>query len=285
MHYKSDAEYPPLLKEIYDPPFCLFKKGKLKTSDSDLGVVGTRACTNYGKQMTIEIVSELARAGVHIVSGLALGIDGIAHKATIDSGGYTIAVLGGGIDDYTISPSSHRSLAREIVESGGCVLSEYPPGYQPTKFSFPRRNRIIAGLASAVLVVEAGERSGALITSQCALDCGRDVYTIPQNLTSKTSHGPSKLIKEGAALVTSANDILDSLDIHQLDLFEKSTELIPASSEEEKILAFLSREPMHIDELRRESKLEGKILSSTLTMMEMKGYARNVGNMMYIRGR
>lgn len=283
---KTDSSYPPLLQTIYDPPFCLFVRGTLDLSDAyPLAVVGTRKCTPYGRQVTEELVSGLVHHGMTIVSGLALGIDAIAHETTLRGHGRTIAVLGSGINDRHVYPAVHRGLANKIVADGGAVISEFPPGTLPSKFTFPRRNRIISGLSLGTLVVEATEKSGALITSSCALEHGREVFAVPHPITTETGTGPNKLIKEGAHMVTSTEDIIDALHLKELELFSQNTKVIPDTPIEASILEHLSREPLHIDELVKQSGLTSKDASSTLTLMEMKGKIRNIGNMHYVLGR
>lgn len=282
---KDDADYPKLLKEIYDPPFCLFVKGKLKNDGYNLAVVGTRKFSNYGKQITEEIVEPLASQGITIVSGLAYGIDGIAHKATLEVGGTTIAVLGSGINRAHIFPKEHARLAEEIVEKGGAVISEYPPGTIPTRYTFPRRNRIVAGMSLGTLVIEAPEESGALITAQCALDNGRDVFAVPQNINSENSVGPNNLIKNGAKLITNYQEILEALNLQEIKNFIDNKQIIPDSPIEEKILNCLSKEPQHVDLIIKETKLDSPTVNSNLTLMEMKGKVKNLGGMMYILGR
>lgn len=282
---QHDPEYPELLKQIYDPPFCLFIRGSLESLDFPLGVVGTRKFTPYGKQVTEELISDLAKQGVTIVSGLALGIDGIAHEATIRANGTTIAVLGGGVDAARLYPAAHKYLAERIINSGGAVISEYPPGTLPTQFSFPRRNRIIAGLSLGTLVIEAGENSGALITAQCSLDSNREVFAVPQNITSPTATGPNNLLKMGAKPVTCAKDILDALNLQNIQQFVETKEVIPDSPTEAAILPHLSREPIHIDDITKRSGLASHVVNGAMTLMEMKGKVRNLGGMMYVIGR
>jgi DNA processing protein len=282
---QPDKEYPDLLKKIYDPPFCLFVRGTIPAEAYCLAVVGTRKYTPYGKQVTEELTAELTSAGMAIVSGLALGIDGIAHTTCLDAGGKTVAVLGSGINRTHIYPATHRNLAEKIIEGGGAVISEYPPGALPSRFTFPRRNRIIAGMSLGVLVTEAGEDSGALITAQCALDNGREVFTVPHNITSLTGIGPNSLLKLGAHPVTSANDIIEVLNLQDLKLYATNKEVIPDSPTEAKLLPHLSREPIHIDNLIKHSGLESPVVNSTLTLMEMKGKVRNLGGMMYVLSR
>ncbi len=277
----SDSRYPALLKQTYDPPICLFVRGNLDAKGSMLAVVGTRSFSPYGKQVTEELVTALVHAGLTIVSGLALGIDGCAHAATLASGGNTIAVLGSGIDRWTIFPAVHRPLAEKIIAADGAVIAEYPPGFLPTAYSFPERNRIIAGLSLGTLVVEAGEKSGALITARSALDNNREVFAVPHNITSKTSGGTNTLIKMGATLVTSAEDIFQVLNLSEIKQ-TLAPSIHPESEEEAALLPLLSREPLHMDEIIHQSGLGSSRVMSTMTLMEMKGKVRNIGGMMYV---
>lgn len=278
----DDDAYPSLLKEIYDPPFCLFVRGTLGTYDYPLAVVGTRKHTRYGKQVTEELVAPLAQKGVAIVSGLALGIDAIAHETALSRGGTTVAVLGAGVDRQHVYPSNNKHLAERIVASGGALLSEYPPGTLPTRYTFPKRNRIIAGMSLGTLVIEAPEKSGSLITASCSLDANRDVFVVPQNITSRTAAGPNSLLKVGATPVTDPEDILNALNLQDIERFVANKAIIPDSPTEAEILKHLSREPIHIDELVRQSSLPSHTVGSTLTLMEMKGTVKNLGAMMYV---
>lgn len=282
---KDDKNYPVSLKELYDPPFCLFVRGVLPKDGFNLAVVGTRKYTTYGKQVTEEIVSGLVQNGLTIISGLALGIDGIAHETTLQTGGKTIAVLGTGINDTHIYPCSHRNLAKRIINFGGALISEYPPGTLPSRFGFPKRNRIIAGLSLGVFVTEAPEDSGALITAQCALDLGREVFAIPHPITSPTAVGTNTLIKNGAHLINSAKDILEILNLQEIKQFIGNREILPDSPTEATLLKFLSREPTHVDQLIKLTQLDSPTINATLTMMEMKGKVRNLGGMMYVLGK
>lgn len=281
----ADDDYPPLLRDIYDPPYCLFVRGDISDLSFPLAVVGTRKCTAYGKQVTHELVSELAGQGVTIVSGLALGIDGIAHSATLRSAGKTIAVLGSGVDDASIYPRAHYQLGTEILSKGGALISEYPPGTEPTTYTFPLRNRIIAGMSLATLVIEAPKKSGSLITASCSMQNGRDVFAVPQNITSGTASGPHSLIRDGAMLVSCAEDILEALNLRDIEQFVASKEIVPDSPTEAKLLEYLTREAQHIDELTRATGLTSQQVNSTLTLMEMKGIVRNLGGMMYVLAR
>lgn len=222
---RSDTAFPPLLRAIHDPPPALFLRGagsrELLTRPA-VAIVGARACSTYGSQVARALGRELAAAGLVVVSGMARGIDGEAHRGALDGGGHTVAVLGCGVDrDY---PAAHARLAKDI-EHDGLVVSEYAPGVEPAPWRFPARNRIIAGLARAVVVVEARERSGALITADLALEEGREVFAVPGEITSTLSHGTNRLLRSGAQLVTEARDVLESFGIepappasrHELD--------------------------------------------------------------------
>lgn len=282
---KDDNDYPKLLKEIYDPPFCLFVRGKLKNDGHNLAVVGTRKFTTYGKQITEELVAPLAQQGIIIISGLAFGIDSIAHEETLKNNGVTIAVLGSGVNKNHVFPSAHRRLAEKIIGQGGAVISEYPPGTLPTKYTFPRRNRIVAGMSLGTLIIEAPEESGALITTQCALDNNREVFAVPQNINSPTSAGPNNLLKNGAHLVTSAKDILEILNLEEIKKIVDNKKITSDSPIEEKILTTLSREPIHVDQIIKNTQLDSPTINATLTLMEMKGQVRNLGGMQYILGK
>lgn len=280
----QDPNYPKLLKEIYNPPVFLYLKGKIKPEDElSLAVVGTRKISAYGKQTTPEIVKELVQAQITIVSGLALGIDALAHQSALDNKGRTIAVLGSGLDN--IYPISNRSLAQEILESEGAIISEYPLGTLPLRHHFPHRNRIIAGLTLGTLIIEAGEDSGALITGRYALEQNREVFAVPGNIYQKNSQGPNNLIKMGAKLVNTGQDVLDALNLNLVSQFRKNQKIIADTKEEEILLKYLSREPIHIDQLVKESKLNAAMVNSTLTMMEMKGRVKNLGSMNYVLAR
>lgn len=282
----EDADYPKLLKEIYAPPPIIFYRGSLPQADDFLlAVVGTRKFSIYGQQATISLTRTLAEQGLIIVSGLALGIDSLAHNATLDVNGKTIAVLGSGIESNNIYPVSNRNLAEKIIGSGGCVLSEHPLGTPPLKPHFPRRNRIIAGLSLGTLVVEAPEKSGALITAQFALEQNREVFAVPGNITSPASGGTNNLIKMGARAVTHADDILECLNLKKATEYLVASSIIAESAEEEKVLNNLKLEPLHVDELTRLTELPISTLQATLTIMEMKGKVRHLGAMKYVVSR
>lgn len=277
----GDTAYPPLLSELPDPPDVLYIRGKLPIFDTALAVVGTRRATPYGKEVTRIITSDLARQKIVIVSGLALGIDGVAHEATLDAGGATVAVLGSGVDEHTIYPTSHRRLAERIIASGGAVVSEYPPGFKPTQYSFPARNRVIAGLSRGTLVTEAPAESGALITARHALDYNRDVFAVPHPITSLTGLGCNNLIRLGAALARNAVDVMETMHITWLP---ETSQPAPVLNETEgKVMSKLSRIGVHIDQLAVLAGLPATVVMSTLTLLEMRGLVKNAGGMQYIR--
>lgn len=289
----NDETYPRFLKEITDPPYVLFVQGELPKEErvGALGVVGTRKMSSYGQTVLPPIVAECARAGLTIVSGLALGIDGLAHATTIDNGGRTIAVIGSGIDRTSLYPWQHRQLADRIVASNGAIVSEYPPGTPPVAYHFPARNRIISGLSLGVLVAEAPQKSGALITAFSALDQNREIFAIPGPVNHPNAWGPHNLLKRGAIPVTEAQDILHALPILPLAEMppqeKKNAEKhgAPPSGVEATILTLLAHETLHIDELVRQSNLTPDAIMSTLVLMEMDGKIRNVGGMQYTLAR
>ncbi len=277
----NDSDYPKLLKEISDPPAIIFYRGKLPDNSLPiLSVVGTRRCTAYGRKVTEDLVKELAAAGVAIVSGLALGIDGIAHAAALEAGGKTFAVLGSGVDRSTVSPLSHLGLADEIVAKGGGIISEYPPGFKPTPYSFPARNRIIAGLSMATLITEAPLESGALITAARCLDYNREVLVVPHPINSLLGAGGNEFLRKGAALVTSAADILGLLHLDSLKT-QTFSRPAPENDIEEKIFAAISAGPKHIDEIIKITKIPASSLTGALTLLELKAKIQNLGGMTY----
>ena len=282
----EDKNYPKLLAQIYDPPPLLYYRGQLELADEfALAVVGSRKYTSYGRQAIERLVKNLADNNLTIISGLALGIDALAHEAALAAQGRTIAVLGSGLDRENIYPSQNRYLADKIIASGGAILSEFPLGALPLKHHFPQRNRLISGLSLAVLIIEAGEKSGSLITASHALEQNREVFALPGSIFSPYSVGTNRLIKLGARLVTDANDIIEALNLTQVASFINNKKIIPESVEEEKILKVLDFEPRHVNELIRLTKLDTSIINSTLVVMEMKGLVKNLGNMQYVLAR
>lgn len=276
-----DASYPSLLARLPDAPILLYVKGTLLSADDRaVGVVGTRRCTTYGRDAAYRLSKELAAHQVTIISGLAPGIDTAAHKGALDAGGRTLAVLGCGVD--ITYPAENRELARQISQQGALV-TEFPLGMRPGKNNFPRRNRIISGLSLGVLVAEAPEKSGALITASSAADQGRDVFAVPGNIFNPMGLGANRLIQDGAKLVTCAQDMLDELEIvsERQETQTVVERVVSANPTESRILQCLSAEPMHIDEIVRVTDFPTALVSSTLTILELKGLARSAGSMQY----
>lgn len=247
-----------------------------------MAVVGTRRVTPYGRQVTAEIARFLAQNGVTVVSGLARGVDAIAHQTAIQAGGRTIAVLGNGVD--VVYPPEHRKLASDIALQGALV-SDYPLGTPPDGVNFPPRNRIISGLSLATVVVEAGEKSGALITAEFAVEQGRDVFAVPGSILTPQSEGTNRLIEQGARPLLKMAEILDALKLEQIPEKQLTRKLNPASAVEKNLLNCLSQDPMHVDELCGLSGLPISQVSATLTMMELKGMVTQVGGMNYVAAR
>lgn len=282
---QCDARYPQRLREISDPPIGLFVRGKepinIWNTEKIIAVVGTRNITSYGEHVTSHLVAGLVLAGFTIVSGMAYGVDAIAHKTTIGNRGKTIAVLGCGID--IIAPSSNAYLYRAIAGEHGAVISEMPLSLQPVKGLFPARNRIISGLSLGVLVTEGASDSGALITARYAAEQGRDVFAVPGPITSSTSMGPAKLLKEGAKIVTDVADILEEFGMAETGTRHSRSFRIPAdaSADERVILEQLMREPLHIDRLSARSNLQISVVSATLSLLEIKGIVKEYGEKVY----
>jgi DNA processing protein len=275
-----DEAYPQRLKEIEQPPPVLYLRGELSPEDSwAVALVGTRRVTPYGRQVTEEISTYLAANGVTVVSGLARGVDAIAHNAALKAGGRTLAVLGSGVD--RIYPPENRSMAEQIIEHGA-VMSDYVPGTPPESSNFPPRNRIISGLSMAVIVIEAGETSGALITAEFAADQGREVFAVPGNILAPQSKGTNKLIQRGALPLLSVNDIMQALNLSRVGEHKAARKALPADAVEAKLLETVGEEPMHVDEIRNQTGLPVEKVSATLVMMELKGMVRQVGNMHYV---
>lgn len=279
-----DEDYPALLKKIPDPPVLLYVEGALASSNENLlAIVGTRAPTQYGKMVAEKLSGELAARGFTIVSGLARGIDTIAHRTALKSGGRTLAVLGSGLD--VMYPAENEKLAREISEHGA-IISEYPFGAKPDAANFPRRNRIISGLSLGVLVIEAGVESGAMITANLALEHNREVFAVPGSIMSMKSAGPHRLISEGAKLVQNVENVLEEL-LGQLDFFGKPRsedrplpELEPKSK---RIYDLLSHEAMHIDELIRKTELSSSEAMTLLLELEFKNLVQQLPGKFFVR--
>jgi DNA processing protein len=277
---KGDSDYPVNLQGLDDAPWVLYRRGEMSLNDiNSVAIVGTRKMTSYGKEVTEIFTGDLVRLGVVVISGLARGIDTAAHRAAVDSGGRTIAVMGSGLD--VVYPPENVGLARRIVESGGVGLSEYPLGYPAMRANFASRNRIISGLSKAVLVVEGMVKSGTLLTASHAATQGRTVFAVPGQVTSVMSGAPHYLLQNGAKFAFSAQDILEELDLQLKVDRDQIEKVMPGDETEEAILEILANEPLHLDEVVR---LVGKgtaNVSSKVLMMELKGMVRGLGGGVY----
>ncbi len=278
----DDDGYPALLREIGAPPPVLFFRGQLLEIDSAaVAVVGTRRVTSYGREMALQIGQGLARAGVTVVSGLAKGVDGIAHQAALAAGGRTIAVLGSGVN--RIYPHEHTRLAAQIADQGA-VLSDYGPDRKPDAPNFPARNRIISGLSLGVVVIEAPERSGALITVDFAADQGRDVFAVPGPAVASNSAGTNRLIRDGARLVRDADDVLEDLQLRrEAAVDEPVQQPLLMNEDERRLVAVLTTDPLHIDDIVERCTLSLPGVSALLVTLELQGHVRNVGAQHYVR--
>jgi DNA processing protein len=280
----QDEQYPKLLKQIPDSPYIIYMKGNLDCLDLPLvAIVGSRKLTEYGNQVARGFAKELAKSGICVVSGLAFGIDACAHRGALDARGKTIAVLGNSLDAESIAPRTNFQLSEEIIENGGLLISEFPVKTNADVWTFPARNRIMAGMSLGTLVVEAAEKSGSLITANLALDYNREVFAVPGPIFSPQSVGTHKLIKDGAKLVTSAKDVLEELKIGQIERKPEEVTYIELTEEEAKVRSVLSHESVHIDIIGKLTKLETATISSTLAILEIKGLVKNIGGQNYIR--
>lgn len=279
----GDDRYPRRLREISDPPPLLYLKGELQERDEwSLAIVGTRRPTAYGQQVTKTLTTDLANTGLTIVSGLARGVDGIAHQTALEQGARTIAVVASGLD--RTYPPEHKHLAQQILDSGGAIMSEYPLGTRPDARFFPRRNRIIAGATLGTLVTEAGEKSGTWHTVTSALDQGREVFAVPGPITSDQSSGANNVIKRGLGkLVTCAQDVLDELNLGPIERQAELVEQLPEDPAEAALLAQIGQEPMHVDELARRLSQPVHETSAAMATLELKGLIHQVGPMTYAR--
>ena len=276
----QDEAYPGRLKEIDQPPPVLYIRGEYLPDDLfAVAIVGTRRVTAYGRQITEEMSSFLAANGITVISGLARGVDAIAHQSTLKAGGRTIAVLGSGVDK--IYPPEHRGLAEQMMERGA-VISDYALGTPPDASNFPPRNRIISGLSLAVVVIEAGETSGALITAEFAAEQGREVFAVPGSILAPQSKGTNKLIQRGALPLLSMNDLMQALDLTRVGEHKAARKVIPADETEARLMNVLGSEPLHVDEIRNQAELPIEKVSATLALMELKGMVRQVGGMNYV---
>jgi DNA processing protein len=280
----ADAEYPALLRTADGAPAALHVRGELVPEDEvAIAVVGNRAITSYGKQVTLQLVGDLVRNGITIVSGLARGVDAVAHRAAIDAGGRTVAVLGSGLD--YIYPAEHRGLAADVANHGA-LLSEFPLGTKPDAPNFPMRNRVISGLSLGTLVIEAGETSGALITATRALEQNREVFAVPGSIYAPRSAGTNKLIRRGEAkLVTCVEDILEELHLDSRPQQLAMEMVLAHDGTEDRLLKQIGHEPIHVDALTRLTELPVSVVSSTLAMLELRGIVRQITPMQYVRAR
>ena len=276
--HPGHPSYPRLLAEISGRPSILYVRGKLAPADDvSVAIVGTRRATPYGRQAAERIAAELAQAGITVVSGLARGVDAVAHRAAIEAGGRTIAVLGSGPD--VIYPAEHRRLAEQILESGA-ILSELPPGAKPDAQNFPARNRIVSGMTLGTLIVEAPLRSGALITASFAGDQGRDVFVIPGSIFAQTAEGTNALLRDGARLVRDGADILEDLGLGGIPVATQSQ--MALGEDERRLFDALGKEARHIDELAENAGLSAGAASALMLTMELKGLVRNHGAQYYV---
>ncbi len=275
----DDELYPRRLKEISNPPPILFFKGDyIPTDEWAVAIVGTRKVSSYGRQITQELTEFLVAHDITIVSGLARGVDAIAHETALHAHGRTIAVLGCGVD--IVYPPEHRALSLKISQEG-VLLSDYFPGTPPESVNFPPRNRIISGLSMATVVIEAGIKSGALITATYAAEQGRDVYAVPGPIYAQQSKGTNQLISEGAIPLLNYEALLDNLNIRLDSVYEKPRAVVPENQTEEQILSVLNEEPCMLDEIIQRTNLPVQIISASLSMMELKGYVTQVEGAKY----
>lgn len=281
MRVLANHEWPELLYQLPEQakPKQLWIEGEPLPPDAlCVAIVGTRKCTSYGKEAAYDIAFELAKQKIVIVSGLAVGIDTIAHQAALDAGGHTVAVLGSGLDPSVLFPAQNRALATRIVRSGGMVISEYEPMLKATLWTFPQRNRIIAGMAKAVVVIEAREKSGALITARFATEYNRDLFALPGSIFAETSRGTNWLIKQGAFPISCARDILAALGIAQETISEQTRDSL--SLAEQRVMKTLE-EPLSLDEIIKHSELPAYEIMTATSMLEIKGLIRNMGGGIY----
>ncbi|NOH02530.1 MAG: DNA-protecting protein DprA [Chloroflexi bacterium] len=276
----SDESYPARLREIDQPPPVLYVRGEYLPDDVfAVAIVGTRKVTPYGRQVAEEVASFLAANGITIISGLARGVDSIAHQTALKAGGRTIAVLGRGVDK--IYPPEHRALAEQMM-TRGALVSDYAVGTPPDASNFPPRNRIISGLSLAVVVIEAAETSGALITAEFAAEQGREVFAVPGSILAPQSRGTNKLIQNGALPLLSPSDLMQALDLTRVGEKKTARKILPSDETEARLLSVLGGEPVHVDEIRNLANLPIEKVSATLALMELKGMVRQVGGMNYV---
>lgn len=274
----EEKNYPRLLRKIKEAPSLLYFRGKMVANEKCFAIVGTRKCSNYGKEVALQIAQDLIEAGLTLVSGFAPGIDTIVHRLAVENKKRTIAVLGTGLNEKFIYPKSNLKLAKEILEFEGCLISEYPPKTPGARFTFPKRNRIISGLSLGVLVVEAPEKSGSLITAEYAFFQKRKVFAVPGSIFSKNSKGCHYLIKRGAKLVESAKDILDELKIKKD--FSKNL-IVGENKEENLILDALKNGALDVEKIIEKTGLSAQTVVTLLSILEIKGKIKNLGANIY----
>lgn len=276
---RDGDDYPRLLREIPFPPSLLYVKGKIP-ADPAIAVVGSRLATGHGIEAASRFAGELAARGFTIISGLALGIDTAAHQAALEIGGKTVAVLGGGLDEPSIYPAQNKELSRQIIKRAGAVISEFPCLTQPFPYHFPQRNRIVSGLSLGVLVIEAREKSGALITANLALQQNREVFALPGRIASQNSAGANKLIQQGAKLVMTVDDILEELNLEiappRAVASDKKTNWANLPKDEKNIAESLIGESLEIDRIIETTKLAASEALAALTMLEIKGIVKKI---------
>jgi DNA processing protein len=275
---EADAEFPNCLRTIPSRPKELYVRGMLDLTAPAVAVVGARVPSTYGKQAAQDIASGLARAGVCVVSGMAPGIDTLAHQTALECHGKTVGVIGAGLDKDSFFPQTNLDLAEEIVDTGGCLVSEYPPGFHSTYYSFPQRNRIIAGLSLAVVIVEAKEKSGSLITAEWGRKQHKFVFAVPGSIYAANSKGCNWLLKNGAKPAESANDILVELGIAPV---AAKVATAATSEDEQKILDVLKDGALDADHIIRAAKLPAQTVMALLPLMELNGLIRDLGNREY----
>ncbi|MEE9599320.1 MAG: DNA-processing protein DprA [Anaerolineales bacterium] len=276
----DDPEYPDRLRQITQSPFVLYIKGEIDTDDIwAVAIVGTRRYSPYGQQVAENLSHTLAQNGITIISGLARGIDGIAHKAALAAGGRTIAVLGSGLDK--LYPPEHRDLAN-LISKQGALISDYPLGTPPDGSNFPPRNRLISGLSKCVIVIEAGEKSGALITATYAAEQGKEVFSVPGKITAPMSRGTNLLIKQGAHPLLDAQDVLDMLNMTLVAEQRVVRKALPGDPKEAVLYQTVGDEPLHVDEICSLVDMPIEEVTSTLALMELKGMVRKTFGMKYM---
>lgn len=276
----QDETYPQRLKEIEQPPPVLYLRGEYLPDDLfAVAIVGTRRVTPYGRQIAQELSAFLAANGITVISGLARGVDAIAHQTALKAGGRTIGVLGSGVDK--IYPPEHRQMAEQMMLQGA-IVSDYAPGTPPDASNFPPRNRIISGLSLAVVVIEAGETSGALITAEFAAEQGREIFAVPGSILAPQSKGTNKLIRNGALPLLSVDDLMQALSLSRMGEHKAARKIMPGDETEARLIHVLGSEPLHVDEIRNQTELPIEKVSAALALMELKGMVRQVGGMNYV---